>query len=87
MALAMERSAVALDIGGTLAKVCWLDSSPPSNPLDFVYGDSTMHLLFFDTQDLDSLIAFVRPKLQGRELPVTGGGAYKFCAKLEVMHT
>ena len=74
---------VALDIGGTLAKVCWVDSVAPTDPLDFECGTGTMHLCLFDTQDLDSLIAFIRPKLQGEELPVTGGGAYKFCEKLE----
>ena len=78
------RSSVSLDIGGTLAKVSWLDSSESSSPLDFSYNGLIMHLLFFDTQDLDSLIAFVRPKLTASELPVTGGGAYKYCEKLEV---
>ena len=74
---------VALDIGGTLAKVCWVDSAAPVDPLDFEYEGATMHLSLFDTQDLDSLIAFISPKLQGEELPVTGGGAFKYCEKLE----
>ena len=74
---------VALDIGGTLAKVCWVDSDQCSSPLDFGDCGETLHLSLFDTQDLDSLIAFIRPKIRGEELPVTGGGAYKFCDKLE----
>eukprot|EP00916_Digyalum_oweni_P014863 GHVL01024306.1.p1 GENE.GHVL01024306.1~~GHVL01024306.1.p1 ORF type:complete len:513 (-),score=60.34 GHVL01024306.1:795-2333(-) len=92
-------SKVALDIGGTLAKIVYLVS--PDEEEHDTLGTSTdetlqirtidgnifkMKVLIFPTAKIDSLIKFVSDEKlvsEGVKLPVTGGGSYKFADHIQ----
>lgn len=75
---------VALDIGGTLAKIVYFDSSPAASPLDFPYADGVVHLVMKDSQDIQGIIAFLQSlNFDQSTLHVTGGGAFKYSNDLE----
>ncbi|CAG9328291.1 PANK4 [Blepharisma stoltei] len=79
----------AIDIGGTLAKVAYLDQDEPASDLDFRTSYGTIHLAVFQSRDIDQTIGFLKNLgFNSKELPVTGGGAYKFSSELErELHT
>lgn len=76
----------ALDIGGTLAKLAYLDQEDPSSDLDFRTSYGTIHLALFQSQDIAQIVYSLKSLgFSSKELPVTGGGAYKYSNDLEVI--
>jgi type II pantothenate kinase len=75
---------VALDIGGTLAKVVYFDHKPASSPLDFPYLDGVVHFVMKESQDIQGIISLLESlQFNSPQLHVTGGGAYKYSVQLE----
>jgi pantothenate kinase len=72
---------IALDIGGTLAKVVYWSSEPSEDPLDLPHEGGFVHFSLHQSKDVDTLIEFLRlhqGTLFTDKIVVTGGGAYKF---------
>jgi type II pantothenate kinase len=75
---------VALDIGGTLAKVVYFNHTPASSPLDFPYLDGVVHFVMKDSQDIQGIISLLQSlQFDSPQLHVAGGGAYKYSVELE----
>lgn len=73
-----------IDIGGTLAKVAYIDASNPVPVLDFESSLGTIHFASFESRDTTALINFLRSKhFASTTLNVTGGGAFKYSSELE----
>lgn len=81
----MELHTYALDIGGTLSKIAYIDHTEPKGQLDFETSRGTVHLTHMDSKDIQSTIDFLKSKkFNAPVLRVTGGGAYKYQELLEV---
>mmetsp|Transcript_19974 Transcript_19974/g.37019 ORF Transcript_19974/g.37019 Transcript_19974/m.37019 type:complete len:306 (-) Transcript_19974:2242-3159(-) len=75
---------VALDIGGTLAKIVYFDHTAPSSPLDFEYSDGVVHFVMRESRDIQGIISLLQSlNFNQATLHVTGGGAYKYSNDLE----
>jgi len=73
-----------LDIGGTLAKLAYLDDREPRGPLDFETSQGTVHLKIFESNKIDEIVQFLHRKhFSCDQLAVTGGGAFKYSSVLE----
>lgn len=84
----MEHHNFALDIGGTLAKIAYIDHNEPKGELDFETSKGTVHLIHRDSKDIEGIIDFLKSKkFNAPVLRVTGGGAFKFQEILEVFPT
>lgn len=80
----MSKSLFAVDIGGTLAKLAYIDSMPPNTDLDFITDQGTVHLLAFNNSDVLDLISLMKSlNFNCPTLPITGGGSYKYCQLFE----
>ena len=74
----------ALDIGGTLSKLAYVDETPPECDLDFLSSVGTVHLRIFNNSQISDLISYMQLKNFSEPiLPITGGGAYKYSTLFE----
>ena len=77
-------SKFALDIGGTLSKLAYIDNLPIESELDFESSFGTVHLRIFINNDIPSIVDFMLSLgFKEQFLPMTGGGAYKYSAIFE----
>ena len=73
-----------LDIGGTLAKLAYIDDFPPETELDFSSSRGTVHLRIFNNDNIQELLEFMQNLgFNSPILPMTGGGAYKYNSLFE----
>jgi type II pantothenate kinase len=74
----------AVDIGGTLSKLAYIDDSPLSSTIDFQSLKGRVHLKIFTNNEIPSLISFMKSlNFNSPVLPMTGGGSYKYCSLFE----
>lgn len=74
----------ALDIGGTLSKLAFIDKNPCDSDLDFTSSLGTVHLRIFQNSHISDLLSFMQLHNFHEEiLPITGGGAYKYTSFFE----
>jgi pantothenate kinase len=83
----MENETIfAIDIGGTLSKLAYINSSPVESNLDFESSKGTVHLRLFNNNDIKDLISYMKLlKFNQPVLNITGGGAYKYSSMFESM--
>ena len=74
----------AVDIGGTLSKLAYIDDSPLLSNIDFTSSKGSVHLKIFTNSEIPILISFMKSQnFNSPTLPMTGGGAYKYCSLFE----
>jgi type II pantothenate kinase len=74
----------AVDIGGTLSKLAYIDNLPSSSDLDFPSSLGSVHLRVFENSELLSLISLMKSLgFNSETLSITGGGAFKYCSLFE----
>lgn len=80
----MSQTLFAIDIGGTLSKLAYIDNLPPQSDLDFISDRGTIHLQIFSNNNIPVLINLMKTlNFCSPVLPMTGGGSYKYCQLFE----
>lgn len=73
-----------VDIGGTLAKLAYIDLLPVNSELDFISSKGTVHLRVYENSNIPKLLEYMQSlNFNDPVLPMTGGGSYKYCSLFE----